>query len=79
MDIDSFVEQHGRRPRLLVAKWDKTDTIVDPVVASAFADVVDVDLSPMFATPKGWQGRQEHVHIVGASSLALATRHWFPS
>ena len=52
MDIESFVAQHGRRPRLLVAKMgqDGHDRGAK-VVATAFADVgFDVDLSPMFST-----------------------------
>ena len=50
MDIDHFVQQHGRRPRMLVAKMgqDGHDRGAK-VVATAFADVgLDVDLSPMF-------------------------------
>ena len=53
-DIDSFIEQHGRRPRMLVAKMgqDGHDRGAK-VIATAFADVgFDVDLSPMFATPE---------------------------
>ncbi len=52
-DIDRFVDQYGRRPRMLVAKMgqDGHDRGAK-VVATAFADVgFDVDLSPMFATP----------------------------
>ncbi|MEK9543729.1 MAG: methylmalonyl-CoA mutase, partial [Luminiphilus sp.] len=53
-DIEDFVNQHGRRPRMLVAKMgqDGHDRGAK-VVATAFADVgFDVDLSPMFATPE---------------------------
>ena len=54
MDIERFVEEHGRRPRILVAKMgqDGHDRGAK-VVATAFADVgFDVDLSPMFSTPE---------------------------
>ena len=74
MDIDAFVERHGRRPRMLVAKMgqDGHDRGAK-VVATAFADVgFDVDLSPMFSTPEevARQAIENDVHVVGASSLA---------
>ena len=74
MDIERFVEAHGRRPRILVAKMgqDGHDRGAK-VVATAFADVgFDVDLSPMFSTPEevARQAVENDVHIVGASSLA---------
>ncbi|MFT7090988.1 MAG: methylmalonyl-CoA mutase, partial [Candidatus Azotimanducaceae bacterium] len=52
-DINAFVTQHGRRPRMLVCKMgqDGHDRGAK-VIATAFADVgFDIDLSPMFATP----------------------------
>ena len=80
MDIDAFVERHGRRPRMLVAKMgqDGHDRGAK-VVATAFADVgFDVDLSPMFSTPEevARQAVENDVHVVGASSLAAVTKHW---
>jgi len=82
MDIDGFVEKHGRRPRLLVAKMgqDGHDRGAK-VVATAFADVgFDVDLSPMFATPEevARQAVENDVHIVGASSLAAGHKTLVP-
>ena len=53
-DIDAFVKENGRRPRMLVCKMgqDGHDRGAK-VVATAFADVgFDIDLSPMFSTPE---------------------------
>jgi methylmalonyl-CoA mutase len=81
-DIDSFIEQHGRRPRMLVAKMgqDGHDRGAK-VIATAFADVgFDVDLSPMFATPEevARQAVENDVHAVGASSLAAGHKTLVP-
>jgi len=83
VDIDGFVEQHGRRPRMLVAKMgqDGHDRGAK-VVATAFADVgFDVDLSPMFSTPAevARQAIENDVHVVGASSLAAGHKTLVPS
>jgi methylmalonyl-CoA mutase len=82
MDIDGFIEQHGRRPRMLVAKMgqDGHDRGAK-VVATAFADVgFDVDLSPMFSTPDevARQAVENDVHVVGASSLAAGHKTLVP-
>ncbi|MEK9927424.1 MAG: methylmalonyl-CoA mutase [Halieaceae bacterium] len=82
MDIDSFVDLHGRRPRMLVAKMgqDGHDRGAK-VVATAFADVgFDVDLSPMFSTPEevARQAIENDVHVVGASSLAAGHKTLVP-
>ena len=82
MDIDAFVEQHGRRPRMLVAKMgqDGHDRGAK-VVATAFADVgFDVDLSPLFSTPEevARQAIENDVHVVGASSLAAGHKTLVP-
>ncbi|WP_439106896.1 methylmalonyl-CoA mutase [Congregibacter sp.] len=81
-DIDSFVERHGRRPRMLVCKMgqDGHDRGAK-VVATAFADVgFDVDLSPMFSTPAevARQAVENDVHVVGASSLAAGHKTLIP-
>jgi len=81
-DIEDFVEQHGRRPRMLVAKMgqDGHDRGAK-VVATAFADVgFDVDLSPMFSTPEevARQAIENDVHVVGASSLAAGHKTLVP-
>ena len=82
MDIDAFVEKHGRRPRMLVAKMgqDGHDRGAK-VVATAFADVgFDVDLSPMFSTPEevARQAVENDAHVVGASSLAAGHKTLVP-
>ncbi len=81
-DIDAFVEQHGRRPRMLVCKMgqDGHDRGAK-VVATAFADVgFDIDLSPMFSTPEevARQAIENDVHAVGASSLAAGHKTLVP-
>ena len=81
-DIDAFVEQHGRRPRMLVCKMgqDGHDRGAK-VVATAFADVgFDIDLSPMFSTPEevARQAIENDVHVVGASSLAAGHKTLVP-
>ena len=81
-DIDSFVEQYGRRPRMLVCKMgqDGHDRGAK-VVATAFADVgFDIDLSPMFSTPEevARQAIENDVHVVGVSSLAAGHKTLVP-
>jgi len=73
-DINDFVEQHGRRPRMLVCKMgqDGHDRGAK-VIATAFADVgFDIDLSPMFSTPEevARQAIENDVHVIGVSSQA---------
>ena len=81
-EIDFFVEQNGRRPRMLVCKMgqDGHDRGAK-VVATAFADVgFDIDLSPMFSTPEevARQAIENDVHVVGASSLAAGHKTLVP-
>ena len=81
-DIDVFVEQHGRRPRMLVAKMgqDGHDRGAK-VIATAFADVgFDIDLSPMFSTPAevAKQAVENDVHVVGCSSQAAGHKTLVP-
>jgi methylmalonyl-CoA mutase len=81
-EIDTFVQRHGRRPRMLVCKMgqDGHDRGAK-VIASAFADVgFDIDLSPMFATPEevARQAVENDVHVVGASSLAAGHKTLIP-
>jgi methylmalonyl-CoA mutase len=73
-DVARFTADHGRRPRMLVAKMgqDGHDRGAR-VIATAFADAgFDVDLSPMFATPAevARQAVENDVHVVGISSQA---------
>jgi methylmalonyl-CoA mutase len=72
--VDRFVEAHGRRPRLLVAKMgqDGHDRGAK-VIATGFADMgFDVDIGPLFQTPEevARQAVENDVHVVGVSSLA---------
>ncbi len=81
-EIEGFIAQHGRRPRMLVCKMgqDGHDRGAK-VVATAFADVgFDIDLSPMFSTPEevARQAIENDVHVVGASSLAAGHKTLVP-
>jgi methylmalonyl-CoA mutase len=71
---EQFEEDHGRRPRILVAKMgqDGHDR-GQKVIATAFADLgFDVDVGPLFQTPAevARQAIEADVHIVGVNSLA---------
>lgn len=82
-DIDAFVDQHGRRPRMLVCKMgqDGHDRGAK-VIATAFADVgFDIDLSPLFSTPDevAKQALENDVHIVGVSSQAAGHKTLVPA
>merc|ERR1711992_278895 len=72
--IDEFINGEGRRPRILVAKMgqDGHDRGAK-VIASGFADLgFDVDVGPLFATPKEvvQQALDCDVHAIGVSSQA---------
>ena len=72
--VEAFLDNDGRRPRILVAKvgQDGHDR-GQKVIASAFADLgFDVDIGPLFATPEeaARQAVENDVHVVGISSLA---------
>lgn len=74
--VEQFESSHGRRPRILVAKvgQDGHDR-GQKIVATAYADMgFDVDVGPLFQTPKevAQQAVENDVHIVGVSSLAGA-------
>ncbi|MCK9469863.1 MAG: methylmalonyl-CoA mutase [Porticoccaceae bacterium] len=80
--VEAFAEQHGRRPRMLVAKMgqDGHDRGAK-VIATAFADIgFDVDISPMFQTPEeaARQAVENDVHVVGVSSLAAGHKTLVP-
>jgi methylmalonyl-CoA mutase len=71
--MEKFETEHGRRPRILVAKMgqDGHDR-GQKVIASAFADLgFDVDIGPLFQTPEeaARQAVENDVHIVGVSSM----------
>ncbi|MBL8216476.1 MAG: methylmalonyl-CoA mutase [Bryobacterales bacterium] len=72
--VDEFAQLEGRRPRILVAKMgqDGHDRGAK-VIATAFADEgFDVDIGPLFQTPKevARHAAENDVHILGVSSLA---------
>jgi len=72
--VERFVQQDGRRPRILVAKMgqDGHDR-GQKVIATAFADLgFDVDIGSLFQTPEetAKQAIENDVHVVGVSSLA---------
>ena len=71
---DSFAEQEGRRPRIMIAKMgqDGHDRGAK-VVATGYADLgFDVDIGPLFQTPAeaAKQAIENDVHVLGISSLA---------
>ena len=79
---DKFAEQDGRRPRIMIAKMgqDGHDRGAK-VVASGYADVgFDVDIGPLFQTPKeaAKQAVENDVHILGVSSLAAGHKTLVP-
>jgi methylmalonyl-CoA mutase len=79
---DEFLENEGRRPRILIAKMgqDGHDRGAK-VIATAFADLgFDVDISPLFQTPEetAMQAVENDVHVVGMSSLAAGHKTLLP-
>jgi methylmalonyl-CoA mutase len=79
---DIFAKQDGRRPRILIAKMgqDGHDRGAK-VVATGYADVgFDVDIGPLFQTPKeaAKQAIENDVHILGISSLAAGHKTFVP-
>ena len=80
--IDKFAELEGRRPRIMIAKLgqDGHDRGAK-VVATAYADLgFDVDIGPLFQTPKEAvkQAIENDVHILGISSLAAGHKTLVP-
>jgi methylmalonyl-CoA mutase len=79
---DEFLDNEGRRPRILIAKMgqDGHDRGAK-VIATAFADLgFDVDIGPLFQTPEetARQAVENDVHVVGMSSLAAGHRTLLP-
>ena len=79
---EEFKRQRGRRPRILVTKMgqDGHDRGIK-VIATAFADLgFDVDISPMFQTPReaAKMAVENDVHVVGVSSLAAGHKTLVP-
>ncbi|GFO80621.1 MAG: methylmalonyl-CoA mutase [Methyloceanibacter sp.] len=68
--IDAFEAEHGRRPRILVAKMgqDGHDR-GQKVISSAFADLgFDVDIGPLFQTPEEARGRRSRTTCTFSAS-----------
>jgi len=79
---NQFAEQDGRRPRIMIAKMgqDGHDRGAK-VVATGYADIgFDVDIGPLFQTPKeaAKQAIENDVHILGVSSLAAGHKTLVP-
>jgi methylmalonyl-CoA mutase len=79
---DKFAEIEGRRPRIMIAKMgqDGHDRGAK-VVSTAYADMgFDVDIGPLFQTPKetAKQAVENDVHILGVSSLAAGHKTLVP-
>lgn len=79
---EDFLENEGRRPRILIAKMgqDGHDRGAK-VIASSFADLgFDVDIGPLFQTPEetALQAAENDVHVIGVSSLAAGHKTLVP-
>lgn len=79
---EEFLENEGRRPRILIAKMgqDGHDRGAK-VIASSFADLgFDVDIGPLFQTPEetALQAAENDVHVIGVSSLAAGHKTLVP-
>jgi methylmalonyl-CoA mutase len=82
-EIAAFAGEHGRRPRVMIAKLgqDGHDRGAK-VVATAFADLgYDVDIGPLFQTPEecARQAIENDVHAVGVSTLAAGHKTLVPA
>ena len=79
---DKFAELEGRRPRIMIAKLgqDGHDRGAK-VVSTGYADLgFDVDIGPLFQTPKEAvkQAVENDVHVLGISSLAAGHKTLIP-
>jgi methylmalonyl-CoA mutase len=79
---NTFAELEGRRPRIMIAKLgqDGHDRGAK-VVATGYADLgFDVDIGPLFQTPKEAtkQAVENDAHILGISSLAAGHKTLVP-
>jgi len=79
---DKFAEMEGRRPRIMIAKLgqDGHDRGAK-VVSTGYADLgFDVDIGPLFQTPKEAvkQAVENDVHVLGISSLAAGHKTLVP-
>ena len=81
-DVESFANDEGRRPRMLVVKMgqDGHDRGAK-VIATAFADIgFDVDVGPLFQTPEeaAQDAIDNDVHVIGISSQAAGHKTLAP-
>jgi len=81
-DVETFAQEEGRRPRMLVVKMgqDGHDRGAK-VIATAFADIgFDVDVGPLFQTPAeaAQDAIDNDVHIIGISSQAAGHKTLAP-
>ena len=82
-EIAQFADDHGRRPRVMIAKLgqDGHDRGAK-VVATAFADLgFDVDMGPLFQTAQecARHAIENDVHAVGVSTLAAGHKTLVPA
>ena len=80
--IEDFSALEGRRPRIMIAKMgqDGHDRGAK-IISSSFADIgFDVDIGPLFQTPKeaAQQAIENDVHVLGISSLAAGHKTLVP-
>ena len=79
---DIFAKQEGRRPRIMIAKIGQDAHDHDAkIVATGYADVgFDVDIGPLFQTPKeiAKQAIENDVHALGISSQAAEHKTLIP-
>ncbi len=83
VEIAEFAKEHGRRPRVMIAKLgqDGHDRGAK-VVATAYADLgFDVDMGPLFQTPEecARQAIENDVHALGISTLAAGHKTLVPA
>ena len=81
--VEDFERNHGRRPRMYVAKLgqDGHDRGAK-VIATAFADLgFDVDIGPLFQTPEeaADSAIENDVHVIGISSQAAGHKTLVPA
>ncbi len=81
-DVDQFLQDEGRRPRMLVAKLgqDGHDRGAK-VIATGFADMgFDVDIGPLFQLPGevAREAVENDVHVIGISSQAAGHKILVP-
>src|SRR5699024_10930673 len=79
---EEFLENEGRRPRIMVAKMgqDGPDRGAK-VVASSYADLgFDVDIGPLFQTPKvtAAEAEENDVQVISVSSIAAGHKTLVP-